>query len=95
MRRLLAALLAAATFAACVRPLSDEELSDPALKARISAALSGRSDLDLRYVSFDVDAGVVTLSGIVADHAQRRDIQHIAARVRGVEHVLNNLVVQE
>lgn len=75
--------------------MTDEDMSDPAIKARIEAVLRGRKDLDLRYVTVDVTVGVATLSGIVPNGEQLRAIRKLAANTRGVDQVLNNLVVQE
>lgn len=98
MRRILHALLAASlalTVAACTRSVQDEDLSDPAVKAHIQAQLHGMADLDMRYVTVDVNSGVVTVSGLVPTREQQRIIGQIVGRTRGVEQVLNNLVIQE
>jgi osmotically-inducible protein OsmY len=75
--------------------MQEEDLSDPATKARIESVLRGRRDLDLKYVTVDVNSGEATISGIVANGDQLRAIRRLVARVRGVEHVLNNLIIQE
>lgn len=97
MRRILPLLLLAglALTAACTRNVQDEDLSDPAVKARIEAQLRGLPDLDARYVSVDVNAGTATISGIVSTREQQRTIDRVARRTRGVEQVLNNLLIQE
>lgn len=97
VRRLLTALLAIALLApaACRHRVEDDDLSDQAVKARIESVLRGRRDLDLQYVTIDVNAGVATISGIVPTQDQHRIIRRLAAGVRGVEQVLNNLVIQE
>jgi osmotically-inducible protein OsmY len=75
--------------------MQEEDLSDHAVKARIETLLRGRRDLDLKYVTVDVNAGAATISGIVPNGDQLRVIRRLVARVRGVEHVLNNLIIQE
>ncbi|MEK7382882.1 MAG: BON domain-containing protein [Elusimicrobiota bacterium] len=98
MRRILQALLAlslALTSAACARNVQDEDLADPAVKAHIESQLRGLADLDLRYVSIDVNSGVATVSGLVSTREQQRTIDRIVRRTRGVEQLLNNLVIQE
>lgn len=97
MRRLLSALLLLALLspAACKHAVEDDDLSDQAVKARIESLLRGRRDLDLQYVTVDVNAGVATISGLVPTGEQQRIIRRLAAGVRGVEQVLNNTVVQE
>lgn len=80
---------------ACRGTAQEVDYSDPATKARLEARLRGRQDLDLKYVTVDVNNGTATLSGIVPNGEQLRIIRRLAARVQGVEHVLNNLVIQE
>ncbi len=97
MRRLLLVLVAALAFgsSACRSLGNTDDLSDQATKARIEALLRGRRDLDLKYVTVDVNAGAATLSGIVPNVDQLRIIRRLAAGVRGVDQVLNNLIIQE
>lgn len=97
MRRLLLTLIAASLFApsACRSFKQEVDLSDQAVKVRIESLLRGRRDLDLKYVTIDVNAGVATISGIVPGADQARIIRRLTAGVQGVDQVLNNLVVQE
>ncbi|MBI2387517.1 MAG: BON domain-containing protein [Elusimicrobia bacterium] len=97
MKPLLLAMLAALTVAAssCRGNTQEEDLSDQATKARLEAVLRGRRDLDLKYVTVDVNSGAATLSGIVPNGDQQRIIRRLAAGVRGVDTVLNNLIIQE
>lgn len=97
VRRLLLGLIAALAVASssCRGTMQEEDLSDHATKARIETLLRGRQDLDLKYVTVDVNAGEATLSGIVPNGDQLRIIRRLAAGVRGVDHVLNNLIIQE
>ncbi len=97
VRPLLLAVLAALAVgtSACRGTMQEEDLSDHATKARIETLLRGRRDLDLKYVTVDVNAGAATISGIVPNGDQQRIIRRLVARVRGVEHVLNNLIIQE
>jgi osmotically-inducible protein OsmY len=97
VRRLLLALVAvmAVGSSSCRTAAGDEDLSDQAVQVRIEALLRGRQDLDLKYVTVDVNAGTATISGIVPNGEQLRIIRRIAAGVRGVDQVLNNLVIQE
>ncbi|MDE2489879.1 MAG: BON domain-containing protein [Elusimicrobia bacterium] len=81
--------------AGCLGTAQAVDDSDPAIKARIEATLRGRTDIDSRYVSIDVNDGVVTLSGIVASPEQQRAIVRIARRTHGVEQTLDNLLLQE
>lgn len=97
VRRFLPALLAALAVgsSSCRHIMTGEDMSDPAIKARIEAVLRGRNDLDLRYVTVDVTMGVATLSGIVPSGEQLRAVRKLASGIRGVDQVLNNLVIQE
>lgn len=97
MRPLLLALVAALTLgsSACRTVAQEEDLSDQATKARLEGLLRGRRDLDLKYVTVDVNAGAATLSGLVPNGEQVRIIRRLAAGVRGVDQVLNNLIIQE
>ncbi|UPT75184.1 MAG: BON domain-containing protein [Elusimicrobiota bacterium] len=97
MRRLLSAILLLSLLApaACRHRVEDDDLSDQAIKVRIESLLRGRRDLDIQYVTIDVNSGVATLSGIVPNIDQQRIIRRLAAGVRGVDQVLNNLLVQE
>jgi len=97
VRPLLFALAAALLVgsSACRTTGAEEDLSDQATKARIETLLRGRKDLDLKYVTVDVNGGEATLSGIVPNGDQLRSIRRLTANVRGVEHVMNNLIIQE
>jgi osmotically-inducible protein OsmY len=97
VRPLLLALVAALTLSsfACGPIRQEEDLSDQATKARLEAVLRGRRDLDLKYVTVDVNSGAATISGLVPNGDQLRIIRRLAASVRGVDQVLNNLIIQE
>lgn len=95
MRTTFLALAALLALSAGCRTVQAEDMSDPAVKARIEAVLRGRKDIDLKYVTVDVTSGVATLSGIVPNPDQMRLIRKLTSNVRGVDQVLNNLVVQE
>jgi osmotically-inducible protein OsmY len=97
VRRLLfvAAAALALGSSACKNIKQEEDLSDQATKARLEAVLRGRQDLDLKFVTVDVNAGAATISGIVPNGDQLRIIRRLAANVRGVDQVLNNLIIQE
>ena len=80
---------------ACTRAVQPEDDSDSAIKARVQFALQGRAHVDARYVSLDVNGGVVTISGIVPAPDQVLAIERIVKRTPGVDQVMNNVVVQE
>lgn len=94
MRRLCAAVLLLAALG-CRGEVQPVDTSDPGIKARIEATLRGRKDLDLRYVTLDVVDGAVTVSGMVPNMTQIREIDRIVKRTKGVEAALINLVINE
>lgn len=90
-----ALLLLAALAAGCRGSMQPVDNSDPAVKARVEAALRGRDDFELRYVSVDCTNGLVTVSGLVPEHRQVREIDRLVKRVPGVRGAMINLAVQE
>jgi osmotically-inducible protein OsmY len=88
-------LLLAFAGAACTRVVQAEDDSDPAIKARVEMVLHGRKDIDVRYVSIDVNSGVVTISGIVPGPEQIHAIEKLVRGVPGVDQLMDNVVVQE
>lgn len=91
MRRLLPLLLVLA-FSAC-RRYWNEDVSDPAIKARVIHALKADPKLDISHVSIDVHAATVTLSGIAKSDEQRDRMTRLSRHQHGVEQVDNNLIV--
>lgn len=81
--------------AACAHSLQEEDLSDPAIRARIEFLLRGRRDLDLSHVTIDVYSRVVTISGIAATPKQSSAILRLVNGVHGVDEAINNLIVPE
>jgi osmotically-inducible protein OsmY len=81
--------------AACASNEQAVDDSDAGIKARIEIALRGRKDVDPRFISVDVEHGVVTLSGIVPAPEQRVIIDRIVKRMSGVDTLLDNLLVQD
>ena len=94
-RHLLTAALLTAGFCSCVRNIQPVDLSDAGIKARIETALHSQPDLDLRYLTIDVDTGVVTLSGLVNTLREREVISRVARRTRGVDQVIVNVMIPE
>ncbi len=79
----------------CRTLINSEDLSDQATKARIETLLRDHRDLDIKHITVDVTAGAATISGIAPNGDQVRIIRHLTAGVRGVDRVLNNLIIQE
>lgn len=88
-------LLAALLLAGCLGGARQVELSDAAIKARIETELQAQSDLNLQYVTIDVNDGVVTVSGLVGTFAEKQVIGRVIRRIRGVDQLLLNVVTQE
>jgi len=93
---LLAVLGVAAALAGCFpHQLSEAELSDPGIQARLEERLKAQRSIDLRFVTVDVHDRVVTFSGSVQSWENARHIERIARRLEGVDQVMNNLVIQD
>ena len=93
--RLLTAALLTAGLSGCMRNMEPVDLSDSAIKARIEISLHSQPNLDLRYLSIDVDTGVVTLSGVLNSLREQDLVTRLAHRVKGVDQVLVNVLVPE
>ncbi len=81
--------------AACATNEQAVDYTDAGIKARVEAALRGRRDIDPRYISVDVEHGVVTLTGIVPSSEMRPVIDRLIKGVAGVDTLLDNLIVQD
>ncbi|MCX5788263.1 MAG: BON domain-containing protein [Elusimicrobia bacterium] len=92
MKKVWAVCLLAAAFAACHAYVA-EDMTDPAIKARVIHHFKADPELDLSKVDVDVHAGVVTLSGIARSEEQREKMRRIAAHQHGVDQVDVNLFV--
>jgi osmotically-inducible protein OsmY len=92
---LLTAALLAAGLSGCMRNMEPVDLSDAAIKARIETTLRSQPNLDLRYLSIDVDTGVVTLSGVLNSRREQDLVTRLARRTKGVDQVLVNVLVPE
>ena len=92
---LLATTVLAAGFSGCLRNVEPVDLSDAAIKARIETALHSQPDLDARYLTIDVDTGVVTLSGVLKNRREEDLVAHIARRIAGVDQVIVNVLIPE
>ncbi|MDD5629227.1 MAG: BON domain-containing protein [Elusimicrobia bacterium] len=93
--RVLAGAVLALGLGACLRNVEPVDLSDAAIKARIETALRSQPNLDLRYLTIDVDTGVVTLSGVLKDRREQDLVSRIARRTKGVDQVLVNIFIPE
>lgn len=92
MKRALLLVWAVVAATGC-RQYWNEDLSDPAIKARVIHAFKADPALDLSKVVIDVHAGTVTLSGIAKSDEQRDRLRRLARHQHGVDQVDNNLIV--
>ncbi|WP_429005811.1 BON domain-containing protein [Roseixanthobacter psychrophilus] len=69
--------------------------SDDRLREDVSDHLTDDRLVDASEIEVSVSSGEVTLTGTVADRAQRRRAEDVAEWVSGVRHVQNNLRVSE
>ena len=74
---------------ACNKAASDSEVS-----SQVQSQLAGDSGLQDKGISVETAAGVVTLSGTVANDGQRTAASRYAASIPGVKQVINNLQVE-
>ena len=95
----LCALLASAALASaglgCRARLTAAELTDPAITARVRAALDGYPELDIRYLDIYTHMRIVTISGMVDSRESKQKIADLARHVLGVSQVEVNLAIQE
>ena len=61
---------------------------------RVEAALNADTLLYAKHISVHADDGVVRLSGYVWDPPDLNEAQSVAARVQGVDRVVNDLELQ-
>ena len=72
----------------------DYQRADDLIRDDICERLTMHDGIDVSEVSVDVEAGVVTLSGVVEDRYEKHLIEDIADAVFGVQDVENNIRVQ-
>ncbi|MBI4677766.1 MAG: BON domain-containing protein [Elusimicrobia bacterium] len=92
---LLACLLACLAGCVGMPAVGDADVSDPGIQANIETALRGQRGLNISAISIDVHARIVTLSGLVESYEARDAIYRTAKAARGVELVIDNLVLRE
>jgi hyperosmotically inducible periplasmic protein len=97
LRRVVIGLLGTLLLAGCVSmtgKTAGENLDDASITAAVKAKLAGEKIATLTRVSVDTELRTVYLTGVVESEAMKQRAGEIAARVRGVEKVVNNLNVQ-
>jgi hyperosmotically inducible protein len=71
-----------------------QEITDATITAEIKSALIADEVVKARDIDVDTLDGVVTLSGIVASHSERRQAEALARECEGVRSVRNQLEVR-
>jgi hyperosmotically inducible periplasmic protein len=71
-----------------------EHIDDTTITSTVKTRLAAEKGTTLTRVQVDTDRGVVQLSGVVADAAERARAEQIARGVNGVKSVRNNLQAQ-
>lgn len=91
-------ILGTLLFTACLSnytPLSEADISDDGIRARIDQRLAEHEEIDLRYVTINVHARIVTVSGLVTHRDEKRLIRTIVSETKGVREAIVNLLVPD
>jgi osmotically-inducible protein OsmY len=79
----------------CATPRTDaQKQADEAIAARVDSALQADKLLYAKHISVHAENGVVRLTGFVWESPDLEEAQRIAARVDGVQGVVNDLELQ-
>ncbi|HEY3168082.1 MAG TPA: BON domain-containing protein, partial [Candidatus Binatia bacterium] len=71
-----------------------EHIDDTTITSTVKTRLAAEKGTTLTRIQVDTDRGVVQLSGVVEDAAERARAEQIARGVKGVKSVRNNLQAQ-
>jgi hyperosmotically inducible protein len=92
-------VIAAASLAACTatrtQKTAGEQIDDSVLTGKVKAALVGDPNTKARQIDVETFRGTVQLNGYVDSAAAKAAATRVAGSVAGVQHVDNNLSVQE
>jgi osmotically-inducible protein OsmY len=91
------ALLVVILFAGCqamTGKTAGQNVDDAALTTAVKAKLASDKAATLTRIDVDSNRGVVALNGVVSTPADRARAEELAAQVKGVNRVVNNLQVQ-
>ena len=75
-------------------PRAAAATDDDTIKVRVQTALLNAPDVPARQIQVDVAAGVVTLTGTVANAAQERGAVAAARTISGVKEVRSSIRLQ-
>jgi len=96
--KILAVLMLVASVAACStiskRETAGEYVDDVTISTKVRAQIFDNPNLKKFQVHVETFQGVVQLSGFVDSYASRSTAEEIAAHVRGVKSVKNDIVVR-
>jgi osmotically-inducible protein OsmY len=88
----LAAILVVALAAACSSTQTmEEEGSDAWITSKVTARITADPEVNPFEIDVDTTDGVVRLSGMVEDEAQRTEAESLARRTEGVKDVINDI----
>lgn len=79
----------------CRARLTPAEMTDPAITARVKAALAAHPELDIRYLQINTHMRIVTISGLIDSFEAKQRVETYVRNVGGVRQVVANLAVQE
>jgi osmotically-inducible protein OsmY len=95
MKPPLGAVLLACLLGACTGNIEPLDMTDAGVKARIEASLRNQPNIDMRFVTVDVNDRVATVSGMVGSYRDRDAIERTARHTKGVDTLIVNLLVSE
>lgn len=64
------------------------------LEANVKTALISDADIDAAAIGVGISGNRVTLTGFVANEAERRRAEQVAGQVKGAEQVINRIEVR-
>ncbi|MGA2328195.1 MAG: BON domain-containing protein [Bryobacteraceae bacterium] len=94
MRALSIFVVLAVLMAACQAAFAQKKSADDELYDRVRQRLAADRDVKGGGIDVDVKDGVVTLRGKVREGKQRVRAEHLVRKTKGVQKVVNELVVE-
>jgi hyperosmotically inducible protein len=91
---MLAVLLAAACSSSTPGKTAGEKIDDATITAEVKSKLAAEKISTLTKVDVDTNLRTVYLNGVVESEAMKQRAEAIAASVKGVNAVINNLSVK-
>jgi osmotically-inducible protein OsmY len=94
MRALTVFVVFAILMAACQAAFAQKRSADDEVYDRVRQRLAADRDVKGGGIEVDVKNGVVTLRGKVREEKQKTKAEHITRKTKGVQKVVNELVVE-